>query len=107
MVHEVPVGGMAILKCPSSDNDHRFGYWLTNNDEEIGPNSHLNPVKYKFDVLSGELYIRGVSTAESGFYQCVSYSVLPPKTHKVRKVELIVRRDWEDEYEDDTEASIT
>lgn len=58
MVKEVPVGGVAILDCPSNDDHHRFQYWETHNDKVIGPDNPYNEYKYKYEVLTGRLYIK-------------------------------------------------
>lgn len=56
---EAQEGTTVTLPCPSNDDDHRFLFWQLDNDEVIGP---LNPVsdrtKYKYEVLSGDLYIK-------------------------------------------------
>lgn len=47
-----------------------------------------------------------MSTAEAGFYKCVSRSLSSePANIKIDNVELIVKKDWEDVYEHDTEVS--
>ncbi|XP_052122011.1 uncharacterized protein LOC113215924 [Frankliniella occidentalis] len=106
MVKEVPAGAMAELECPSNDDHHRFSYWQTHNDKVIGPGNEYNDYKYKYEVLTGKLFIKGVSTSEAGFYKCVSRAVsADPANIKIENVELIVRKDWEEVYEDDTETN--
>lgn len=104
MVKEVPAGGMAVLECPSNDDHHRFLYWQTHDDQVVGPDNPLNEYKYKYEVLGGRLSIKGVSTAEAGFYKCVSRSVAAGAANlRIENVELIVKKDWEDVYENDAE----
>lgn len=58
-VREVPVGRMAILPCPSSDDNYMFMYWQLKDDEGIiGPGNAMDESKYDYEVLTGKLYIR-------------------------------------------------
>lgn len=47
---------------------------------------------------------QGVSTAESGFYKCVSKGISDHSAINIHVVELIVKKDWEDVYENDFEV---
>ncbi|XP_047121605.1 uncharacterized protein LOC124805167 [Schistocerca piceifrons] len=105
LVQEVGVGDIAVLPCPSNDDNHRFQFWQLTGNEVIGPGNTINREKYKYEVLSGTLYIRGVSSAESGFYRCVSKSLHDP-AYNIKSVELVVRKDWEDVYENDYETNM-
>ncbi|PSN43191.1 hypothetical protein C0J52_11304 [Blattella germanica] len=80
LVQEVNVGNTAVLPCPSNDDYHRFQYWELEGNQVIGPENKINPTKYKYEVLSGKLYIK--------------------------TVELIVKKDWEEVWENDTETNI-
>lgn len=49
--------------------------------------------------------LQGVSTTEQGFYKCVSKPIASGATGlKIENVELLVKKDWEEVYEDDTEV---
>lgn len=106
-VTEVAAGHLAELPCLSSDDQHRFIFWqLTDDRHVIGPGNPLDVNKYNYEVLTGKLYIRGVSTAESGFYKCVSRGIHDPSAVNVHIVELIVKKDWEDVWENDFETNL-
>ncbi|XP_058807005.1 uncharacterized protein LOC131673202 [Phymastichus coffea] len=102
-VVEVSAGQLAILPCPSSDDDHRFMFWqLIDEKNIIGPGNHIDQEKYNYEVLTGKLYIKGVSTAEEGFYRCVSKGVINDSAFKSQVVELIVKKEsmlGEDSFE--------
>ncbi|XP_034239894.1 uncharacterized protein LOC117644487 [Thrips palmi] len=105
IVKEVAAGAMAILECHSNDDHHRFAYWQLHDDKVVGPGNAYDDYKYKYEVLTGRLYIKGVSTSEAGFYKCVSRALAAadPANIKIDNVELIVKKDWEEVYEDDPE----
>jgi hypothetical protein len=44
-----------------------------------------------------------VSTAEAGFYKCVSKGLTDP-SFNIQGVELVVKKDWEEVWETDTEV---
>ncbi|XP_046666187.1 uncharacterized protein LOC124358010 isoform X2 [Homalodisca vitripennis] len=101
LVQEVSLGETAILKCPSNDDNHRFQFWqLQTENLVIGPTNHFNKDKYKYDVLTGKLHIRGVSSNEHGLYTCVCKHITDNSFFS-ETVELLVKRDWEDVYETD------
>ncbi|XP_046431702.1 uncharacterized protein [Neodiprion pinetum] len=107
IVKEVSAGHLAELPCPSIDDNHRFMYWeLSNKNNIIGPGNPQNPEKYNYQVLTGKLMIRGVSTAESGFYKCISRGINDESVISMETVELIVTRDWEDVWENDFETNL-
>lgn len=58
MVKEVPAGAIAILECPSNDEHHRFSYWQTHDDTVVGPGNAYDDYKFKYEVLTGTLYIK-------------------------------------------------
>jgi hypothetical protein len=58
MVQEVNVGSTAVLPCPSNDDNHRFQFWQLQGDQVLGPGNAVNRAKYKYEVLSGTLYIK-------------------------------------------------
>lgn len=122
--HEVNVGGTAKLPCLSNDKDHRFQYWQLVNDEIIGPWNNWQGHKFKYEVSTGELTIQVAGKAlvkfsarlprtndgsvfqevtlnESGFYKCISRDLTGPNLH-AETIQLIVKRDWVEEFEDDT-----
>ncbi|XP_029050166.1 uncharacterized protein LOC114879403 isoform X1 [Osmia bicornis bicornis] len=106
-VTEVPAGHLAELPCLSSDDYHRFMFWqLTDDNRIIGPGNPMDENKYDYEVLTGKLMIRGVSTAESGFYKCVSKGVSDQSAINIHVVELIVKKDWEDVWENDFETNL-
>lgn len=57
MVKQVPAGSRTVLNCLSNDLDHNFMFWLFNGSDVIGPGNAYNEKKYKYEVLSGKLYI--------------------------------------------------
>lgn len=106
-VTEVPAGHLAELPCLSSDDHHRFMFWqLTDDNRIIGPGNAMDENKYNYEVLTGKLFIRGVSTAESGFYKCVSKGISDHSAINIHVVELIVKKDWEDVWENDFETNL-
>ncbi|XP_076619800.1 uncharacterized protein LOC143341079 isoform X1 [Colletes latitarsis] len=106
-VVEVPAGHLAELPCLSSDDHHRFMFWqLTDDRRIIGPGNPMDENKYNYEVLTGKLFIRGVSTAESGFYKCASKGISDHSTINIHVVELIVKKDWEDVWENDFETNL-
>ncbi|XP_076249576.1 uncharacterized protein LOC143188925 isoform X2 [Calliopsis andreniformis] len=106
-VTEVPAGHLAELPCLSSDDYHRFMFWqLTDDRRIIGPGNAMDENKYNYEVLTGKLYIRGVSTAESGFYKCISRGIKDHSAINIHVVELIVKKDWEDVWENDFETNL-
>ncbi|XP_043267378.1 uncharacterized protein [Venturia canescens] len=106
-VTEVPAGHLAELPCLSSDDHHRFMFWqLTDDRNIIGPGNPMNEEKYNYEVLTGKLMIRGVSTAEAGFYKCVSRGISDNSAINIHVVELIVKKDWEDAWENDFETNL-
>jgi hypothetical protein len=58
IVLQVDVGDTAILPCPSNDDNHRFQFWQLHGDQLVGPGNEVNKAKYKYEVLSGTLYIK-------------------------------------------------
>lgn len=106
-VKEVSAGHLAELPCLSNDDRHRFMFWqLTDDKNIIGPGNSLDENKYNYEVLTGQLFIRGVSTAESGFYKCVSRGIADNSAINVNVVELVVKKDWEDVWENDFETNL-
>lgn len=105
IVQEVNVGSTAVLPCPSNDDHHRFQFWQLQGDQIVGPGNAVNRAKYKYEVLSGTLYIKSVSTAEAGFYKCVSKGLTDP-SFNIQGVELVVKKDWEEVWETDTETNV-
>ncbi|KAG7187962.1 hypothetical protein KM043_013922 [Ampulex compressa] len=79
---------------------------LTDDKNIIGPGNSLDENKYNYEVLTGQLFIRGVSTAESGFYKCVSRGIADNSAINVNVVELVVKKDWEDVWENDFETNL-
>lgn len=57
-VIEVSPGETAVLHCPSNDEHHRFQFWWMKPDQIIGPGTSLNSDKFKYEVLTGTLYIK-------------------------------------------------
>ncbi|KAL7303271.1 hypothetical protein TKK_0004465 [Trichogramma kaykai] len=90
-VTEVHAGNLAELPCLSSDDNHRFMFWQVTDDVIIGPGNALDESKYNYEVLTGKLLIKGVSTAEAGFYKCVARGIEDNSAIKIHVVELIVR----------------
>lgn len=57
-VIEVSSGDTAVLQCPSNDEHHRFQFWWMKSNLIIGPGTALNSDKFKYEVLTGTLYIK-------------------------------------------------
>jgi hypothetical protein len=55
---EVSPGQTAVLQCPSNDEQHRFQFWWMKPDQIIGPGTAPNSDKFKYEVLTGTLYIK-------------------------------------------------
>jgi len=55
---EVSPGDTAVLQCPSNDEHHRFQFWWMKPDQIIGPGTAPNSDKFKYEVLTGTLYIK-------------------------------------------------
>lgn len=55
---EVSVGETAKLHCPSNDDNHRFQFWQLQSNQILGPGNKIDERKYKYEVLSGTLYIK-------------------------------------------------
>lgn len=107
IVKEVSAGHLAELPCLSIDEYHRFMMWqFGNNDQIISPGNPFNEKKYNYEVLTGTLLIRGVSTAESGFYKCISKGLNDESKLKIGSIELIVKNDWEKLWENDFETNL-
>ncbi|XP_011641159.1 uncharacterized protein LOC105429710 isoform X1 [Pogonomyrmex barbatus] len=105
-VKEVIAGHLAELPCLSIDEHHRFMFWQFGTNNVIGPGNPINEKKYNYEVLTGTLQIRGVSSAESGFYKCFSKGLFDDSQLKVHSVELIVTNDWEQLWENDFETNL-
>ncbi|XP_065201576.1 uncharacterized protein LOC135832328 [Planococcus citri] len=97
---EVPAGETAKLFCPSNDDNHRFQFWQLKSNEILGPGNRINERKYKYEVLSGTLYIKGVSPDEQGLYTCYCKH-LTNTTFNAKSVMLEVRTDWQQLWEND------
>ncbi|XP_020280665.1 uncharacterized protein LOC109853201 [Pseudomyrmex gracilis] len=105
-VKEVSAGHLAELPCLSIDEHHRFMFWQLGDNDIIGPGNPLNEKKYNYEVLTGLLQIRGVSTSESGFYKCFAKDLFDDSRLKIHSVELIVKNDWEQLWETDFETNL-
>lgn len=55
---EVSAGETAKLHCPSNDDNHRFQFWQLKSNQILGPGNRIDEHKYKYEVLSGTLYIK-------------------------------------------------
>lgn len=60
---EVSPGETAVLQCPSNDEHHRFQFWWMKPDQIIGPGTAPNSDKFKYEVLTGTLYIKVRTTS--------------------------------------------
>lgn len=101
MVRTVSGGSTVVLKCTSNDPRHNFQYWhLVDSGVIIGPANHYDPGKFKFEVLSGNLTIRGVSKKEEGLYECVSRAV-HGEDMSIKLVRMIVQEHYVEVYETD------
>jgi hypothetical protein len=58
IVQEVDVGSTAVLPCHSNDDHHRFQFWELQGNRIFGPANAVSIDKYRFEVLSGTLYIK-------------------------------------------------
>ena len=57
-VVEVSAGDTANITCPSNDDNHRFQFWQLKDNNILGPGNRINERKYKYEVLSGTLFIK-------------------------------------------------
>ncbi|CAH0397449.1 unnamed protein product [Chilo suppressalis] len=89
-VKEVQAGSTAVLNCNSNDYDHNFMFWLLDLNKVIGPGNAHDDKKYKYEVLSGKLFINSVSPSEQGFYTCVSKKI-NGSGFTIGNVEMIVK----------------
>lgn len=105
VVQEVALGDTAVLNCPSNDENHRFQFWQLHTNNIIGPGNTLDKSKYKYEVLTGTLYIKSVSSDEHGLYTCVCKH-LNGKSFYSDSVQLIVKQDWEELYETDHATNV-
>ncbi|GLV41039.1 hypothetical protein CBL_04563 [Carabus blaptoides fortunei] len=72
-IHEANPGESVILHCSSNDKTHNFMFWhFIKNGIVIGPRNDFNTNKYQFEVLTGNLTIRGLTNREAGLYSCIS-----------------------------------
>jgi hypothetical protein len=58
VVQEANVGSTAVLPCRSNDDHHRFQFWELEGNQLFGPGNAADTAKYKFEVLTGTLYIK-------------------------------------------------
>uniref|UniRef100_A0A1B6CI88 Ig-like domain-containing protein n=1 Tax=Clastoptera arizonana TaxID=38151 RepID=A0A1B6CI88_9HEMI len=106
VLQEVEHGQVATLNCLSSDENHRFQFWhLEHTNQFIGPGNKINIQKYKYEILTGTLYISAVSSSETGRYTCVCKNIAD-KALTSETIELVVRRDWEEVYETDHTTNV-
>jgi len=70
-------------------------------NEILGPRNRVNPKKYKYEVLTGTLFIKGVSLSERGLYTCYCKE-LNDTSFKAKSVMLVVRPDWQQIWEADS-----
>ncbi|KAG5873903.1 hypothetical protein JTB14_009920 [Gonioctena quinquepunctata] len=96
LFEQVDYGDNVVLKCRSNDLDHNFEYWLLENpDIIIGPaNEDYDNSKYKYEILSGNLIVRGITKNEEGIYTCISRAVKGNNIRK-EKVRMILKQDWD------------
>lgn len=106
VVKEVPFGKTVVLNCRSNDKKHNFIFWQNEqNGVIIGPqNANYDKVKYRYEILSGNLTIKAVTDKDEGLYQCVSIGV-KDDNFNIRKVRLVVQPDWEKSYETSSEVN--
>ncbi|XP_026814399.1 uncharacterized protein LOC113554655 [Rhopalosiphum maidis] len=97
---EVSPGQTAVLRCPSNDEQHRFQFWWMKPDQIIGPGTAPNSDKFKYEVLTGTLYIKQVTAQESGIYTCVCKN-LKNISLSARSVQLEIKKEWKDLWEND------
>lgn len=81
VVIEVTQGDTAVLRCPSNDEHHRFQFWWMKPDQIIGPGTALNSDKFKYEVLTGTLYIK-VGIRFDYYTSRPGENVLNPNLHK-------------------------
>jgi len=72
---EVAPGETAVLHCPSNDEHHRFQFWWMKPDQIIGPGTVPNSDKFKYEVLTGTLYIK-VGGIAVDYYIILYYIIL-------------------------------
>ncbi|XP_066146599.1 uncharacterized protein [Euwallacea fornicatus] len=93
LVRTAPWGTNVILRCGSNDGTHNFFYWhLINKGVIIGPANKYDISKFRYEILSGNLMIKGISTQEEGLYECVSRAVIGDGLN-IRVVRMVVQND--------------
>ncbi|XP_050526485.1 uncharacterized protein LOC126897095 isoform X2 [Daktulosphaira vitifoliae] len=97
---EVAPGDTAILQCPSNDDEHRFQFWWFKPNIMIGPGHDIGHSKFRYEVLTGTLFIKEVTSEEIGVYTCICKH-LEGETLFVKSVQLAIKKDWEDVWEHD------
>ncbi|XP_059481951.1 uncharacterized protein LOC132200482 [Neocloeon triangulifer] len=104
---EAAEGATVTLPCfNTTDGQHQFQFWMLKDDSVIGPENPPSPgSKFKFEVLSGNLSIKALSAEDSGLYRCVAKGWNNPTFH-IEDVDLIVRKDWEEVWANDTGVNI-
>ncbi|KAJ8985614.1 hypothetical protein NQ317_015107 [Molorchus minor] len=76
LIKEVPYGESVLLKCRSNEGRYNFNYWMfSRGSVVIGPSNTYDKSKYRYEILSGNLTIRGVTDDDQGLYSCVSREV--------------------------------
>ncbi|CAB3384762.1 Hypothetical predicted protein [Cloeon dipterum] len=103
---EVAEGSSVTLPCLSTaDGEHQFQFWMLDDDSIVGPDNPGDRKKYTYEVLSGNLSIRAVNVDDSGHYRCVAKGWKSP-IFNIEQVELVVHKDWEEVWADDTGVNI-
>ncbi|XP_030755712.1 uncharacterized protein LOC115882034 [Sitophilus oryzae] len=107
VLRTVPVGSTVVLKCLSNDYEHIFQFWhYLNKGIVIGPGNDYDLAKFRYEVLSGNLTIKGVTKHEEGSYECVSKSITSKEDMKIRVTQMTVQNNWDDLYEHDYNINV-
>lgn len=91
LVKEVLYGETVLLRCSSNVHNYNFEYWLFNNRKiVIGPSNYYDKLKYRYEILSGNLTVRvGIFYGfyffkfSSSFETKVRFFVIPNGIHDI------------------------
>ncbi|KAJ8914961.1 hypothetical protein NQ315_002485 [Exocentrus adspersus] len=103
---EVYYGETVLLQCKSNVNNYNFDYWVFNDRKVvIGPSNSYDRLKYRYEILSGNLTVRAVTESDQGLYSCVSRAVHNENIN-IEHVDVVVILQWEQVYEHDSSINV-
>ncbi|XP_018566261.1 uncharacterized protein LOC108907186 [Anoplophora glabripennis] len=95
LTKEVFYGESVLLKCKSNVDKYNFEFWLFDKRKiVIGPSNLHDRLKYRYEILTGNLIVRAVTKNDEGLYSCVSKEVHGGNM-KVENVKIVILQNWE------------